>query len=693
MPPVMSVHNASRSWADHWHEILLLDWISDRLERGKAPLTLSPSVIRAGCEIRRGISPGLLSLSMPQPTRSWDIDELGLSVFAVQTFLAADICRTSDFDGHSIAWLFSKPGVTLEHVLELLRAVEHLPCWQLGNVGSSQWLTDTVSGHAQTIIAASNLARLDAHDPRFGRLLRAVDPRAASMKSVLMRLAGLSCLGIHSSKAAAVDKLLIKVARSIETDVVSEFYEICFPQYVKGTEFQKTARNRRVVNAYYGIGVPQQPTLEQVGKKFSITRERVRQLCRIRSLANTSGPPFAPITDRIIELLNAWIPVSVDDATKRLKRRKLLPKRCTVQGALRIAECLEREHAFAVQEQRKATFLVHTSTVTTASSVMKAAKRAIFGTGVARVMDVANIMHESYELELVPAAVRSALVTQPQVMWLDSARDWFTVRLPHQRRNPLRTRIYRVMAVAKSISVADLRSALRREPKMSRLPPESALLRFIRKTCGFNVEGTQVSLNREMDIASVFRGDQRIVVEVLQENGPVMLLEKLWQTVKARGVGHPSFWRLLAASPVLARVSKGLYGLVGANTVPGEIEEILAKRSKRQRTLQDHGWTPTGCIWTAYCLSESTLNSGVVSIPSAKKALLDGTFDVFDLNARPCGKLRIKGGTCWGIGPYFRDAGLESGDYLVLEFDLKAKRASIITGDEGILDQYTEPDE
>jgi len=39
-----------------------------------------------------------------------------------------------------------------------------------------------------------------------------------------------------------------------------------------------TDRQRDVIKLYFGIGVPHQMSLEDIGEKFGLTRERVRQI-------------------------------------------------------------------------------------------------------------------------------------------------------------------------------------------------------------------------------------------------------------------------------------------------------------------------------------------------------------------------------------------------------------------------------
>jgi RNA polymerase primary sigma factor len=51
-----------------------------------------------------------------------------------------------------------------------------------------------------------------------------------------------------------------------------------------------TEKEREIINLFYGIGVPHNYTLEEIGSMFDLTRERVRQIKEkaIRRLKHTS---------------------------------------------------------------------------------------------------------------------------------------------------------------------------------------------------------------------------------------------------------------------------------------------------------------------------------------------------------------------------------------------------------------------
>ncbi len=107
-------------------------------------------------------------------------------------------------------------------------------------------------------------------------------------------------------KAMKISKKYISVDAPINPDVDTKFLDIYLNEDSTATdsilmreslhrEIQRslstlTDKERDVINLYYGIGLNNGLTLEEIGEKFNLTRERVRQIKKkaIRRLKHTS---------------------------------------------------------------------------------------------------------------------------------------------------------------------------------------------------------------------------------------------------------------------------------------------------------------------------------------------------------------------------------------------------------------------
>ena len=100
--------------------------------------------------------------------------------------------------------------------------------------------------------------------------------------------------------------------------------------------------------------------------------------------------------------------------------------------------------------------------------------------------------------------------------------------------------------------------------------------------------------------------------------------------------------------------------------------------------LQDHGWTDAGHLWAAFRISPASESTGILGAPAAVRAVTSGSFDLLAEDGSAVGTLVIEQ-NMWGLTPYFRRWGVESGDYVVISLDLSSRVATIIAGTEELL--------
>jgi hypothetical protein len=84
------------------------------------------------------------------------------------------------------------------------------------------------------------------------------------------------------------------------------------------------------------------------------------------------------------------------------------------------------------------------------------------------------------------------------------------------------------------------------------------------------------------------------------------------------------------------------------------------------------------------------VTAGVLSVPSALRDLVTGTYTLVTEQDHPVGSVTLKGSAMWGVGPYFRRWGVEEGDFVVVTLNLNERRATIASGTEELLLRYQE---
>jgi hypothetical protein len=106
------------------------------------------------------------------------------------------------------------------------------------------------------------------------------------------------------------------------------------------------------------------------------------------------------------------------------------------------------------------------------------------------------------------------------------------------------------------------------------------------------------------------------------------------------------------------------------------------------QVLQDHGWTEDGRVWIVYKLSSAAAQTGVLGVPAAVAEVLRGQYTLLTDDGGAIGTAVVEDTRLWGVSPFYRRRGVETGDYVLLVFDRSKKSARIEVGDESVGHRY-----
>ena len=196
-----------------------------------------------------------------------------------------------------------------------------------------------------------------------------------------------------------------------------------------------------------------------------------------------------------------------------------------------------------------------------------------------------------------------------------------------------------------------------------------------------------MSASSPLDRRTILSETEQIMADILKASSPAMQRERLEKECLARGMNRTTFYVYLDNSPIITKHARGVYGLRGVAVPPGLVES-LKPMILRSRVLKDCGWTSQGKLWVGYRLSESTVLSGVCSIPSSLTRFISGEFTLKAVDGSVIGTLVTNNTSAWGLRPFFRRKGVEASDYLVLVFDLQSRIVDAHLGDENLFDDF-----
>ena len=232
--------------------------------------------------------------------------------------------------------------------------------------------------------------------------------------------------------------------------------------------------------------------------------------------------------------------------------------------------------------------------------------------------------------------------------WLDQATGWFRL-LPVERHG-----------LPKAIDKCwrgrfghrPGRSARpSRNRRLWKEPPPEKCCWSSAATCPASASRASGSSPLARDWRKSLTGVEAKLVSILKDHGPVMERGAMEDLCVAGGMNRFSFHAFVSWSPVIAQFGHSVYGLLGADVSPGQVELLVKRRANRanRRVLDRHGLTPDGNVWLRYRLSKAASTYAVITVPAALKQIVRGRFQFLTADGRAIGTLATKDGRAWGL--------------------------------------------
>jgi len=617
--------------------------------------------------------------------------------------------------------ILSIPAFGTRCLVDLLAAIESL---QQAGLRMSNDRVPAESRSDELTAAAARLAdlaesRSACHDDRrFARLMRAVDVGAHTASELADRLlARRQDPPDPAYVAEQVRELCHRIQAMAEQPMEQELIDIFAPA--------PGERNAQILIGYYGWDDGCPHTLTEIGERFGITRERVRQVCAkfTKKPRGVSTIP-APALDRALALVAARLPCSAARLEAELIDARLTSVGMSIEALAAGAKLLGRAVHFKVVKiegekgaspdrakpgrsresaaDRPATLpsdnrlVIAPDQLDVVLATVDLAKKEIYFHGLSTVEQIARRISAAGQgkgakskqpMTAVPSSLheltRQTLMRMDGFSWLDEATGWF--RLLGTDKHGLPKAIDKMLAVAGTVTAAQLGTALGRNRRLwKEPPPEKVLLAFCRQTRGVRVEGDRIISVPPRDWKKSLRGVEAKLVAVLQAHGPVMERGAMEDLCVERGMNRFSFHAFISWSPVIAQYGHNLYGLLGAEVTPQQLDKLRAERRAQRpsrRVLDRHGWTDDGKVWLSYRLSKAASTYAVITVPAALKKVVHGRFELLAPDGRAIGTLATKDGRAWGLGAFLRKQSARIGDHIILTLDLE-KRTAVVSWDE-----------
>lgn len=445
---------------------------------------------------------------------------------------------------------------------------------------------------------------------------------------------------------------------------------------------KRNRRNAEILISRWGLDGKGGVTLQEAGDRFGLTRERVRQIeARARKLVSARDIKL-PMLDKALAIIAASGIDTVARVEERLKESGVSRKAFRIDGILEMAKLQSRDVDFELTTLREIRLIGPPKVRSICSRLLSECKRRASKIGVVNVLDLSDSTGHRFGVSVPIEATRRIVGQLKGCSWLDAERDWLW--FPASPRNRLRNQVWKVLSVANGLPVSELREAVGRWHRMQGFaPPKAILSELCNQLSGVSVLNGCVTSTSPPRPEDVLGSVERAFVEIFRDHGGIMRRSDLEAACVARGVNLSSFYVYLGYSSLIEKLGVGVYALRGSKVQPGQVDELRAS-VKRSGSLVDSGWTDDARVWIGYSMSHSTLVSGVVSIPSGLKEVLEGEYTLVAPDRQVFGPLRCSDGQAWSLSKFWRRRGGEDGDPFLLIFDLVERRVTVYLGIDSI---------
>ncbi len=615
---------------------------------------------------------------LPKPPPDMRLEDLRLENRTHNCLRSAGFGRRpQDLGTLTVGEVLSIKAFGSKCLVDLLTSLETL-------VSAEGKLDKQLTAEAKALGNVAGAQSIQFTDPRLGSLLRAIDTESNTVAELVERVVTRRLDPPDPLRLRAqLRKVRAMIQRMSNLPLEEELIQVFAPA--------SRPRDRQIVAEYYGWDGHRGRTLEELGCKHGLSRERIRQVCARAIKHNHRNLVFAPVLDRALALLVKRLPLALDELQAELDASGISACRLPVESIRQAAEFLSRRPELAVIDVAQRRVAVDPKQADNLRMIVETARHVVGNYGASKMADLTVELAARTSQKINPALVREILQTRSGFRWLDNSRSWF--RLDTLPQYGLWNMIDKVLSVVGRIEISALRSAMGRYRRSNRKPPpRKILLEFCRQMPDTRVRRNLVVSDPPRDWRKILTGIERCMVEVLREHGPVMERTAFEEICVLKGMNRFSFNAIVMSSPVVAQYGRSVYGLPGLKVDRKTVSELLSRRppTTPRRVLKAFGRTTDGKFYLAYRLSRAAISGGVVTVPTAMKRHLRGKFALRTDQGHDVGTLVANRGCGWGLGPALRRGRAQQGDHMLLLVDTPERQARIHIGDEDLLKYVTD---
>ena len=319
----------------------------------------------------------------------------------------------------------------------------------------------------------------------------------------------------------------------------------------------------------FGLDGSPAKTLEIIGKKYNVTRERIRQneVYGLRKLKFSK--PITPILDKIFEILNKSLPITEIEFNQILNKKNLTKMEWDFKGIQDFYESFGGKKDFYISKINKIKVISKSSVNYSFREVMKNIKKKISNYGLYSIDEILKF-DDIISNNIKKETIKKFIQTVPLFVWLDKDENWFTF---YSTRNRLSNLISKAAIVKKQTNTDYLFNKLKKHHRLDKIIYDKEIfIKFCEQCFNCYIEKDLIIFNSPKSKLSDYDGykgniispNEQKIIEIFNKFGPILNWTEIKEFSIKSGVSEYSLNMMMQFSPLFQRIDKATYVLSGS---------------------------------------------------------------------------------------------------------------------------------
>jgi len=371
---------------------------------------------------------------------------------------------------------------------------------------------------------------------------------------------------------------LIKKNQYLEVEL-QKILEEC----IKTSQKDQSIKDRIIdvlINRFGLDGSPAK-TLEIIGKKYNVTRERIRQNQEFGLRKLRTRKPFTPILDKIFEELSKALPVTEIEFNRILKEKKFTLVEWDFKGLQDFYENLGIKTDFYVSKINNLRVITKVGIDNIFRQVMVNINKKISNTGLLSLSECLDFK-EVYLNDLKRETIKKFIQTKPIFTWLDDEQEWFTF---YAKRNRLSNLITKAATGSLSVDIDNLFKKIKNFHRLENVKySRDIFISFCKKSFDCEIKDNEILFSSPKSKISDYDGyqgnvispNEQKIVDIFNKFGPILNWWDLKELSTSANVKDDSLNMILQFSVLFQRIDRATY-VLSSEKLNSNIEKKFVK--------------------------------------------------------------------------------------------------------------------